>query len=111
MSQESVLTGTRLALREEPKKRSASKRAWRMLRRGRLGLAGCIILFGVIFAAVTAPIIAPHDPTDQDLRARLTCPAYTSCPRFGVAGQTIHGSTTHILGTDNLGRDIFSRIL
>jgi peptide/nickel transport system permease protein len=82
-----------------------------MLRRGRLGLAGCIILFGVAFAAVTAPIIAPHDPTDQDLRARLTCPAYTSCPRFGAAGQTIHGSTAHILGTDNLGRDILSRII
>jgi len=65
----------------------------------------------VAFAAVAAPWVAPHDPLDQDLRARLTCPAYTSCPRFGAAGQTIHGSTNHLLGTDNLGRDIFSRIL
>ncbi len=111
MSQEGVLTGQRVLLREEPKKRSASKRAWRMLRRSRLGLAGIIILLGVAFAAIAAPWVAPHDPLDQDLRARLTCPAYTSCPRFGVAGQTIHGSTNHLLGTDNLGRDIFSRIL
>jgi peptide/nickel transport system permease protein len=111
MSQQGVLTGSSAVLREEPKQRSASQRAWRMLRRARLGFAGGIILLGVVIAGAFAPLIAPYDPNDQDLRARLTCPAYTSCARFGAAGQTVQGSTKHLLGTDNLGRDIWSRIL
>ena len=94
MSQESVLPGRAVALREEPKKRSASKRAWRMLRRGRLGLAGCIILFGVIFAAITAPdhrAARPHRSGSSrapDLPGVYLVPAL----RRGAA-QTIHGST------------------
>ncbi len=110
MSQEAVLAGTRVALHEEPQRRRAGRRAWRMLRRGRLGLAGCIILLGVVFVAVTAPWIAPHDPNKGTLTARLACPAYTSCPRYGTK-QTIHGTTANLLGTDQLGRDILSRIM
>ncbi len=110
MSQEGVLTGTRVALREEPQRRRAGRRAWRMLRRGRLGLAGFLILLCVVIAAVTAPWLAPHDPKQGDLIARLNCPAYTSCPRYGTT-QVIHGTTTHLLGTDQLGRDILSRII
>src|SRR5262245_36700828 len=112
MSQEGVLTGARPVFEEETPKRSAGKRAWMMLRRARLGLAGAIILLVVTFLAIFAPIIAPYDPQEQDLRARLTCPIGTSCTRLGTnPPQTIHGSTKHILGTDNLGRDIWSRIL
>ncbi|MHB8646926.1 MAG: ABC transporter permease [Thermomicrobiales bacterium] len=111
MSQETVLTGTRVLIQQRPQ-RSAGKRALRMLRRARLGLAGAIILFIVAIAAIFAPIIAPHDPNDQDLRARLTCPIGTSCPRYGsTPPQRITGSSNHLLGTDNLGRDIYSRIL
>jgi peptide/nickel transport system permease protein len=112
MSQEGVLTGARPVFEEETHKRSAGKRAWKMLRRARLGLAGAIILLVVTFLAIFAPIIAPYDPQDQDLRARLICPIGASCTRLGTnPPQTIHGSTKHILGTDNLGRDIWSRIL
>ncbi len=81
-----------------------------MLRRGRLGLAGVFILFCVTFAAITAPWLAPHDPNKGDLIARLNCPAYTSCPRYGTK-QIIHGTTSYPLGTDQLGRDILSRII
>jgi peptide/nickel transport system permease protein len=112
MSQEGVLTGARPVFQEETHKRSAGKRAWQMLRRARLGLAGMIVLIAVTFVAIFAPIIAPYDPQDQDLRARLTCPIGTSCTRFGFnPPQTIHGSRKHVLGTDNLGRDIWSRIV
>ncbi len=45
-------------------------------------------------AAVTAPFISPHHPTEQNLDQRFSPP-----------------SRTHLLGTDNLGRDIFSRII
>src|SRR3954462_15148572 len=112
MSQEGVLTGTGVILQEETRKRSVGKRAWQMLRRARLGLAGAVILLAVVFVAIAAPIIAPYDPKDQDLRARLTCPIGTSCVRFGAnPPQTIHGSAKHFLGTDHLGRDIWTRIL
>ena len=111
MSQETVLTGARVLIQER-QQRSAGKRALRMLRRARLGLAGVIILLIVAIAAIIAPIIAPYDPNDQDLRARLTCPIGTSCPRYGsTPPQIIKGSSSHLLGTDNLGRDIYSRIL
>lgn len=112
MSQEGVLTGTRVLTQQASPRRSAGKRALRMLRRGRLGFAGVVILFVVVFVAIAAPFIAPADPKEQDLRARLTCPLGTSCARFGAnPPQTIHGSAKHVLGTDNLGRDIYSRIL
>lgn len=58
-----------------------------------------LILFVLVFAAITAPIISPYDPVKGDLRAR-------SKPPLGFGG-----TTEHIFGTDNQGRDIFSRII
>jgi peptide/nickel transport system permease protein len=58
---------------------------------GRWGLALTLLL---VILALTAPWIAPADPTAQNLPARLASP-----------------STTHWMGTDELGRDILSRIL
>lgn len=81
-----------------------------MLRRNRLGMAGAIILLLVSFAAIFAPLIAPHDPELGEITARLQCPAFMSCPKYGTS-ETITGTTEHILGTDQLGRDILSRII
>lgn len=92
------------------RERSATKRALRMLRRQRLGLFGALILLVVVLAAIFAPIIAPYDPTKGEIIDRLQCPAFTSCPRYGTS-QTIQGTTAHLLGTDQLGRDILSRII
>lgn len=62
------------------------------------------ILLGVlatfVLCALFAEFIAPYDPEANDLRARLTPPAF-------VTG----GSTEHLLGTDQLGRDMLSRII
>ncbi|CAN5501051.1 ABC transporter permease [soil metagenome] len=58
------------------------------------------ILVILIIAAISAPLIAPQDPAEQVLMARLQAPA-------GLNG----GSTEHLLGTDQLGRDIFSRAI
>jgi peptide/nickel transport system permease protein len=58
---------------------------------GRLGLALALLL---VFAALAAPWLAPADPTAQNLAARLAPP-----------------SAAHWMGTDDLGRDILSRIL
>lgn len=59
-----------------------------------------VMLLLISLAAIFAPYVAPHDPLQQSLRARLT-------PPFWVEG----GSTNNLLGTDRLGRDILSRII
>ena len=64
---------------------------------GAIGLAIVAVLAAV---AVLAPVIAPHDPTVQELRNRLL-------PPWFMAG----GSVEHLLGTDGNGRDLLSRIL
>ncbi|HWK47755.1 MAG TPA: ABC transporter permease [Stellaceae bacterium] len=75
------------------------------MRRGRFGptfkisLGGCIVLLAVL-TAVLAPLIAPWDPYQQDLMARLK-------PGFWSA----HAAPDHILGTDNYGRDLLSRLI
>jgi ABC-type dipeptide/oligopeptide/nickel transport system permease subunit len=70
------------------------------LQRDRAGVLG-LIMFGVlVFTALFAPQIAPHDPLQQNLRASRLPPAWTE-----------GGSWDHLLGTDNLGRDMLSRII
>ncbi len=69
-------------------------RAWRALRRDRAAMAGLAILALIAFSAVFADLIAPHDPIHVTPGDRLLSP-----------------STTYLLGTDHLGRDILSRIL
>ena len=54
----------------------------------------------MILIAILAPLIAPHDPYEQDLAGRLIEPVW-------VTG----GSWEHPLGTDALGRDYLSRII
>ncbi len=62
--------------------------------------AGGMILVGLIVCGVAAPMIAPYDPQEQRLEARLQPPAWAG----GAAAR-------YWLGTDNLGRDILSRII
>ncbi|MHB8644391.1 MAG: ABC transporter permease [Thermomicrobiales bacterium] len=72
----------------------------RSLARDPFALTAALFLVVLIGAAALAPLIAPHDPTAQDLLGRLKPPAW-------VGG----GARTHLLGTDALGRDLFSRVL
>jgi peptide/nickel transport system permease protein len=57
-------------------------------------VTGLAIVFGILLIGLLAPVISPHDPIAQDLRNRLSSP-----------------SGEHLLGTDLLGRDVFSRLL
>lgn len=77
---------------EAAKKRSLASR---FARRQPFGAVAFAIIFLFVLMAVLAPILAPYDPVAQDRRAILTAP--------GVNG--------HILGTDQLGRDVLSRII
>jgi peptide/nickel transport system permease protein len=58
------------------------------------------VLLVMILAALCAPVLAPHNPTDQTLLARLQPPAWAD-----------GGSADYPLGTDHLGRDVLSRML
>jgi len=74
-----------------------------MRRRSRLGVAPTILitfLVVIIFAAIAGPLIAPHDPELVSLPDRFRPPSW-------VAG----GTLTNLLGTDNLGRDVLSRLI
>ncbi len=71
-----------------------------MLLGNRLALTGLLILTGFILMAVLAPVLAPHEPWQQNLRSRLL-------PPFWMEG----GDASFLLGTDQLGRDVFSRLL
>jgi peptide/nickel transport system permease protein len=75
-------------------------RAWRKLVRNPGAIAGVLILLTVIVAAVAAPYVAPHDPARQSLIRRFTPPLW-------VQG----GNPAYPLGTDQVGRDILSRII
>jgi peptide/nickel transport system permease protein len=83
-----------------PFKLSEGRRLWRKFTRNPIGVIGGIILLTVIIGAVFADYFAPHEPNKQRLIARLK-------PPFWAEG----GSMTYPLGTDNVGRDIWSRII
>ena len=66
----------------------------KLLKSNYLFTLGILICLGWILAAVLAPVVAPYDPIAQDLSLRLKAP-----------------SAIHWFGTDNFGRDIFSRVI
>jgi peptide/nickel transport system permease protein len=68
---------------------------WLRLRRNPLAMAGLVIVAALLFMAAFAPLIATHDPIAQDLSRRLLPP----------------GTPGNWLGTDEFGRDIWSRIV
>src|SRR5215831_17446195 len=72
----------------------------RLVRRSTLASAGAVIVGLVIVAALAAPLLATSDPIDQDLSVALK-------PPFWREG----GSLEHPLGTDHLGRDVYSRLI
>lgn len=82
----------------KPSAHPAGPRVWRGLAkrlvRHRSALVGVIGTFVLVLLALLAPLIAPHDPLEQSLRAALTPPG----PQYWM-------------GTDEFGRDILSRIL
>ena len=75
----------------------ARVRRWVVLRRAasaRLAPVGAAIVLLAIVTALFAPALSPHDPLKQDLGNTLAAP-----------------SRTHILGTDNVGRDVLARVI
>jgi len=67
---------------------------WARLRRSVAVSAGAVILLGVLAVALLAPVIAPYNPIANSLTDRLKSP-----------------SRAHLFGTDDFGRDVFSRVV
>lgn len=63
-------------------------------RRDPLGMFGLVLVVVIVLAAVFADVLAPYPPAAIDVQARLGAP-----------------SLEHLIGTDQLGRDVFSRVL
>ena len=79
---------------------ATSSRVWRKLARNPAALAGALILLCVIGAAVFANYVSPHEPARQSLIRRFTPPVWAQ-----------GGNAAYPLGTDQVGRDILSRII
>lgn len=73
-----------------------------------VALAALAFLLVVAVAAVAAPAVAPADPVHQDLLQRLQPPSWSSTAAMNGLGG---GRTRHLLGTDELGRDVLSRLI
>lgn len=63
------------------------------------GFTGAVLISLAILAAVFAPVLATHDPTDQTVRAKFAKPSLLGY------------ESDYLLGGDNLGRDIFARVV
>jgi ABC-type dipeptide/oligopeptide/nickel transport system permease subunit len=68
--------------------------AWRFLRRNPLSLLGLVLVLLTFVLVLAAPIIAPFDPLEQNIRSRMQPPG-----------------PVYLFGTDGFGRDVLSRVL
>lgn len=92
MNVEGAVTGLRVTRQE--RSRTYASIVLGQLRRNRGAIAGLGFILAGMAVAVSAPWLAPHDPTNQDLLAPLQPP-----------------SRAHPFGTDEVGRDILSRVI
>ncbi len=79
---------------QEFRRLSGPKRAWLEFSRNRFALVGAAFMVFIIFMGLSAPVVTTHDPYEQSLRKRMKPP-----------------SAEHWLGTDELGRDFYSRLV
>ncbi len=87
-------TGTLRERQEWVEVRGELADLWRRLRRNRAAVVGAGIVAAFMLLAVLAPVLVPFNPIQGDLNDRLQSP-----------------NATHWLGTDELGRDLLSRIM
>lgn len=85
---------------DAPRTRSRTSLAFRSLLRSPMAIFGASMLLVFVFLAIFGPLLSPHGPRQQNLADRLTPPVWQE-----------GGSPKYLLGTDQLGRDVFSRIL
>jgi peptide/nickel transport system permease protein len=74
-------------------------RALRIFRRSPTAVFGLVILLGMLLMGLLAPLLSPKSPTRQDIMSALAPPVWSA-----------KGTWDHPLGTDHLGRDVWSRV-
>lgn len=89
----SVVPMTAAPIENEPPV-SLWRDAWLRLRRNKLAVFGLIVVVILAFTALVGPYLTPYDFLSQDLNSRNLAP-----------------SLSHLFGTDDLGRDVFSRVI
>lgn len=82
------------AKRKKPVKSTPGYESWKRFKRNPTALIGLVVVCLLILVAIFAPLIAPYDYQTQDFMAMMQKP-----------------SAAHLFGTDNFGRDIFSRCI
>lgn len=81
-------------MKPKTKKSSQWRDVWRRLRKNRMAMFGLCVLVLLVFLAIFADVVAPYGYDEQNYSQMLELPSWQ-----------------HIMGTDNYGRDIFSRIV
>lgn len=81
-------------MKPKTKKNSQWRDVWRRLRKNRMAMFGLCVLILLVFLAIFADVVAPYGYDDQNYSQMLELPSWQ-----------------HVKGTDNYGRDIFSRIV
>lgn len=81
-------------MKRKAKKSSQWRDVWRRLRKNRMAMFGLCVLVLLVFLAIFADVVAPYGYDEQNYSQMLELPSWQ-----------------HIMGTDNYGRDIFSRIV
>ena len=81
-------------MKPKTKKSSQWRDVWRRLRKNRMAMFGLCVLILLVFLAIFADVVAPYGYDEQNYSQMLELPSWQ-----------------HIMGTDNYGRDIFSRIV
>ena len=99
MTSTAVFTSKDGALRHQRESRRMA-RVWQSLSRAKPALAASFVLAIAIMASIAAPFLSSKDPNGVDIMVRLQPPALLD-----------DGSWTNPLGTDQLGRDVFTRLL
>lgn len=88
--------------------RSLWSNAWRRLRRNKMAMAGIFFLGFLLAVAIFAPMIAPHNPIKSNVAESGT---YRKAAWLEDANPLRTGSWDYPLGTDSIGRDVFSRLV
>jgi len=85
-----------LASPEASSGRVSLRRLWRL----KWGLGAMVVMLAIVVSALLAPLVTPHDPLAVNISGRLIPPAWME-----------GGSAKHLLGTDQVGRDLLSRVI
>jgi len=91
-----ALEGATLAAHDEPHRTVVLRRIWRL----KWSVFAAVMMLLIVASAVFAPVVAPHGPLDVNIRHRLAPPAWME-----------GGTPAHLLGTDQVGRDLLSRVI